>query len=203
MHRSGTSALTGTLGILGATLPDDVVGRHPFNLKGHFESKSIKSINGEMLRALGTAWYDLRGIGLTNNETVIVRQAKAKLKEAIQGHYGDASLLVLKDPRFCRSFPVIQAVIDDFSGSPRVIFCFRNPLDVAHSLKARDGIALQHGLGLWLRHMLDGEFHSRGLQRVFVDYADFLRNWQASIEQIEQRTRDCPSKRGRSCARSR
>src|SRR5262249_1018896 len=40
--------------------------------------------------------------------------------------------------------------------------------------------------GLWLRHMLDGEFHSRGLQRVFVDFADFLRNWRTSIKRIER-----------------
>jgi len=187
MHRSGTSALAGTLGILGATLPDDLVGKHPFNVKGHFESKSIKRIDEEMLRAIGSAWYDLRSISPECLETEIVAQAKAKLKEAIQRHYGMASLLVLKDPRLCRSFPVIRSVIDEHRASVHVIFCFRNPLDVARSLEARDGIALQHGLGLWLRHMLDGEFHSRGLQRVFVDFSDFLQDWRTTIKRIEQR----------------
>jgi hypothetical protein len=185
MHRSGTSVLTGTLGLLGATLPTDLLEADPFNAKGHFESKSVLRINDEMLQALGTAWYDLRGISPTCLGTVTVAQARAKLKEAIQGHYGDPSLLVLKDPRFCRFFPTVRSVIDDYGALPRVVFCFRNPLDVAYSLKTRDGIALQHGLGLWLRHMLDGEFHSRGLQRVFIDFADFLRNWHASIERIE------------------
>ena len=186
MHRSGTSALTGTLGILGARLPDDLVGSHPFNEKGHFESKSLKWTNEEMLRAIGTAWYDLRGISPSCFETVIVAQSKAKMKETIQEQYGDASLLVLKDPRFCRSFPVIRSILDEYNASPLVIFCFRNPIEVAHSLKARDQIPLQHGIGLWLRYMLDGEFHSRGLQRVFVDFADFLRDWRITIKRIEQ-----------------
>src|SRR5262245_45456678 len=153
MHRSGTSAVAGTLGILGATLPDDLVREHPFNVKGHFESKSIKRIDEEMLRALGSAWYDLRGLSRHSLEMEAIKQARAKLKDAIQGHYGDASLAVLKDPRFCRSFPVIRSVIDGCTASSRIIFCFRNPLDVARSLKTRDGIALHHGLGLWLRYM--------------------------------------------------
>jgi len=139
-----------------------------------------------MLRALGSAWYDLRGLSPQFLETAIVDEARVKLKDAIQSHYGDTPLLVLKDPRFCRSFPVIRSVIDDDTASLRIIFCFRNPLDVARSLNTRDGIALQHGLGLWLRYMLDGEFHSRGLQRVFVDFADFLQDWRTIISRIEQ-----------------
>src|SRR5262249_33887336 len=113
MHRSGTSALTGTLGILGAKLPHDLVGSHPFNPKGHFESKSLKWTNEEMLRSLGSAWYDLRGINQPSFETEIVERAKATLKEAIRCQYGKASLFVLKDPRLCRSFPVIRSVIDE------------------------------------------------------------------------------------------
>ena len=34
--------------------------------------------------------------------------------------------------------------------------------------------------------MLDGELHSRGLPRAFLDYADFLADWQARIERLEQ-----------------
>jgi hypothetical protein len=186
MHRSGTSVLTGSLGLLGARLPTDLLEPTRFNAKGHFESKSVYRVNEEMLQALGTAWYDVRGISPAHLGAVTVGQAKAKLKEALQGHYGNASLLVLKDPRFCRFFPAVRSVIDDYGALPRVVLCFRNPFDVAHSLKTRDGIALQHGLGLWLRHMLDAEFHSRGLQRVFVDFAHFLRDWQTNIERIEQ-----------------
>lgn len=186
MHRSGTSVLSGTLGLLGAELPADLAEATPFNAKGHFESKSIFRINEEMLRALGTAWYDLCGLSPTDLSSIAVEKAKVELKEAIQGHYGDASLLVLKDPRFCRIFPVLRAVIDDYDALPRIVFSFRNPLEVAQSLKTRDGIALPHGLGLWLRHMLDGEFHSRGLRRVFVDYADLLKDWQTTIERVER-----------------
>jgi hypothetical protein len=183
MHRSGTSAVTGTLGLLGAALPTDLMEATHFNAKGHFESKSVFMINEEMLQAIGSAWYDLRGISF---DTITLSQTKAKLKEVVQSQYSDASLLVVKDPRFSRFFPAVRSVIDGLGALPRVVFCFRNPLDVAHSLKARDGISLQHGLGLWLRYMLDGEFHSRGQQRVFVDFADFLRNWRVSIERIER-----------------
>jgi hypothetical protein len=63
MHRSGTSVLTGTLGLLGAALPTDLVEAAPSNPKGHFESRSVYNIHERLLAALGTAWYDFRAIG--------------------------------------------------------------------------------------------------------------------------------------------
>lgn len=186
MHRSGTSVVSGALGLLGATLPTDLMEPSSFNPKGYFESQSIMRINEETLRAIGTAWYDLRGISPADLGSITVEKAKVELKEAIRHQYGDASLAVLKDPRFCRTFPALLDAIDDCDALPLVVFSFRNPLEVARSLKTRDGIALDHGLGLWLHHMLEGEFQSRGVRRVFLDYGAFLRDWQTSIGRLER-----------------
>jgi hypothetical protein len=186
MHRSGTSAVAGTLGRLGATFPEDVLGANPTNPRGHFESNGVLAANEQILRAIDTAWYDFRHINCASLDAAIVQEFRAKLSKALQGSYGDASLFVLKDPRFCRFFPLARSAIEDFGVSPKVAFCFRNPLEVAASLKIRDGISLSHGLSLWLRHMVDAELHSRDLPRVFINFSDFLRNWRETVSQIER-----------------
>jgi hypothetical protein len=83
MHRSGTSVLTGTLGLLGAALPTDLVEAAPSNPKGHFESRSVYNIHERLLVALGTAWYDFRAIGPEALSSVIAQQFKAELIQAV------------------------------------------------------------------------------------------------------------------------
>ena len=76
MHRSGTSALAGTLGLLGAALPNNMLGATGSNPKGHFESAAVLGINKQILSALNTCWYDFCNIELGSldsrvyNETV-------------------------------------------------------------------------------------------------------------------------------------
>jgi hypothetical protein len=188
MHRSGTSALAGTLGLLGAALPTDPMGPRPSNPKGHFESRAVYNTHERMLEALHSAWYDLRPLTPSDNPQVEA-QFKAELVDILARSYPQAGLFVLKDPRLCRFFPLARSVMDDFSSSVSVVLCIRNPLEVAQSLKVRDGLALSHGLGLWLRHILDAELQSRDEPRVFIDYADFLTDWRGSVSNIEQRLR--------------
>ena len=186
MHRSGTSVVAGTLGLLGGTLPTDLMEATPANVKGHFESRTVFALNEQMLKALNTAWYDFRHINSSIMNSGVAQEFSAKLLNAFQDSYRGASLFVLKDPRFCRFFPLIRSAIEWSGASPRVIFCFRNPLEVANSLNARDGISLSHGFGLWLRHMLDAELHSRGVPRVFIKFSDFLQDWRRTASRVEQ-----------------
>ena len=60
----------------------------------------------------------------------------------------------------------------------------RNPLEVAGSLRARDGFSGTKSCLLWLRHLLDAERGSRGFPRVFVSYERLLRDWVGTSEHI-------------------
>ena len=60
----------------------------------------------------------------------------------------------------------------------------RSPLEVAQSLRARDGLGHEHALLLWLRHVLDAEFETRAVARTFVRYSDVLQNWTAAADKI-------------------
>ena len=60
MHRSGTSALTRTLSLLGAELPRTLIPAHPSNVTGHWESRDLAAVHEELLAAAGSSWRDFR-----------------------------------------------------------------------------------------------------------------------------------------------
>jgi hypothetical protein len=186
MHRSGTSAITGALGLLGAKLPSKLLGPHPSNPKGHFESTDILAVTEQLLLAVDSAWYDFSSISPAALEGRLAQNFTPELERVLREDYEGALLFTLKDPRFCRLLPIIRLAIENSSAAVRTILCFRNHLEVAHSLKARDGISLAHGLSLWLRYMLDSERHSRGMPRVFVQYPQFVTNWRRAVDRIQE-----------------
>ena len=179
MHRSGTSALAGALGLLGAALPSNMLGATEANPKGHFEPAAVLAINKQILSALTSCWYDFCDVDLDSLDAHFI----TRLQEAIQCEYRESAVFVIKDPRICRLLPLFKSAIENLGASPCVVFCLRDPLEVAHSLKRRNGISLSHGHCLWLRYMLDAELHSRGLRRVFIDFSEILDNWRSAIGQ--------------------
>lgn len=60
MHRSGTSALTRVISLLGADLPTNLALENADNETGHWESRDIYRLNGDMMASAGRTWKDWR-----------------------------------------------------------------------------------------------------------------------------------------------
>jgi hypothetical protein len=90
-------------------------------------------------------------------------------------------LFVVKDPRICRFWPFWREVLDEFGAKPAVVIPVRNPLEVMASLRRRDGFIHAKSCLLWLRHVLDAEKATRGLQRAVVTYGALLADWQSVV----------------------
>lgn len=185
MHRSGTSALAGVLGLLGASLPKNLMPSNSDNPKGFFEPDDIVAIHEEMLSAFGSSWVDFRRLDSSMFDSEAVAPFKTRLVAAMKNNYGDATKYVLKDPRICRLFPLWRSIFAFLGVETRVISVIRNPLEVARSLAQRDGLSHAYSSNLWLRHVLDSEFATRDSTRIFVRYADFMRDWMHVIDEIE------------------
>jgi len=56
MHRSGTSALTRVLSLLGADLPSRLLEPRPDAVRGYWESADLVDIHDRLLKATGLAW---------------------------------------------------------------------------------------------------------------------------------------------------
>jgi hypothetical protein len=186
MHRSGTSALAGTMGILGAALPHDLMGAEQSNPKGHFEPTTIVTLHDELLALLRTDHLDWWRIDPQEFKSDLMGSFKSRLAQCLRASFRSADVFVLKDPRICRLLPLWREILAEAGIELRIVSPLRHPLEVAGSLAARNGLAADRSLYLWLRHVLDGEFHSRGAVRIFVHYSELLHDWRRVTSQIQQ-----------------
>lgn len=177
MHRSGTSALAGTLNLLGASAPKTLIPASEANPKGFWESLPIMQLNDELLSSAGLFWDDWQKFDLRKLDPKTAARYCEQMQDLIRDQFENEPLFVLKDPRICRFFPLVEEVLVKMNVDTTVFIAFRNPLEVAHSLSFRLQFPFSKTLLMWQRHMLDAEFYSRGVPRFFIPYERFLDDW--------------------------
>jgi hypothetical protein len=184
MSRSGTSLLTHVLHELGAALPRDLMGADHGNPLGHFESKGVVALNDRILQAIDRPWNDPRPLPprwLRSREAYGFLQ---QITGQIGTSYGDAPLLVLKDPRLCRLLPLYLDALDMLDIEPLVVLQVRPMEDVVESLADRDDMPPDMAEFLWLRSMAEAEWHSRDCRRVWVSMGEVLADWPGTVRRI-------------------
>ena len=187
MHRSGTSSIAGTLAALGVASPKTLMPEHPTdNPKGYWESLPIVRLNDRVLKAAGSAWNDWHPMPAAWADTPEAHQLFTALTETLATEFGDASVIVLKDPRICRLFPLWKRALRMAGYDPLILIPLRHPQEVAASLASRDGMSEGEGQMLWLRHLLEAERETRAEKRVFMVWDDFIKDWRASVEHISR-----------------
>lgn len=186
MHRSGTSALAGSLAALGLNLGTRLVPPGPDNPKGFFEHDAIWRIHQNLLEQLGSEWHDIRSLPSDWLTSAEAQHAQSALIDVITKDFKDSSLWVLKDPRLSRLLPLWQPIWTELDLEPKIIRLLRHPQEVAASLIQRDGLGMSHALALWLRYTLDAEHYSQWLSRSLVPYTALLENWQQVMAQVNQ-----------------
>ena len=182
MHRSGTSALSGILGLLGAETgtnlmqPVDAV-----NPKGFFEHSGIVEAHDRLLSLLGSSWQDERPLPKNWWRNSATNRVQQEILDIVQAEFQGSPLWLLKDPRIWHS------VFAHSNAIPRVVLVLRHPLEVAQSLNQRDGIAPERGLLLWLRYVIEAERHTRDTRRVTIRFDELLADWRSVTGGIVQR----------------
>lgn len=184
MHRSGTSALTRVLNLLGAALPRHVMGASLSNPTGHWEPDKLVGYHEALLAELYSAWDDWRSLDLSRLTVQRRGVIRTRLAEILKDEYGDASLVVVKDPRICRFAPLFLEAVTEAGLTAECVLAVRNPLEVAQSLERRDGMSRGEVGLLWLRHVLDSEAGTRGRRREILFYGDLLADWEGEIGRI-------------------
>ncbi|MBP2303045.1 glycosyltransferase [Azospirillum picis] len=189
MHRSGTSALTRAVNILGAAVPSNLYPALPSNPLGHWESNDLIALHDEILASVGLA-YD--GLGPFPQAWFATPQAEAmvdRLVGVLHRDFAGAPLFVLKDPRICRLVPLWLRVLARFGARPVFLVPIRHPFEVAGSLFKRNGFSREKSLLLWLRHMAEAEPATRGQERCFLTYDALLADWRRTLGQAGQALR--------------
>lgn len=192
MHRSGTSAVVRALNLLGAALPSTLLAPDAGNPAGYWESPEVIRLNDEALASAGLSWDATAALPpdwfASPAATAFERRVTALLTREFTG----APLFAVKDPRLCRLLPAWLRAVEALGVRPVVVLPVRHPAAVARSLARRDGMPAAHALQLWLRHALDAERASRGVERMFVAYEDLAADPAGAAGRLRTALPDLP-----------
>lgn len=186
MHRSGTSALSKLLNLLGCDLPLNQMPANAGNETGYWESSAIFQLNEDILASAGTSWDDWQPFNKGWYNSPVTSRYLSRAREVLRNEFNDSPLFVLKDPRNCRLSEFWLRVLEKENIDPAIVIPIRNPLEVAESLETRDGMDTGYAQLLWLRHVLDAESSTRGLKRHFSTYDQILDSWQATASSMQE-----------------
>ena len=64
------------------------------------------------------------------------------------------------------------------------VIAVRHPQEAIASLAAKRGVSPELSSALWLKYTLLAERHTRGVPRVFVEYANLLEDWRRETKRI-------------------
>jgi hypothetical protein len=82
--------------------------------------------------------------------------------------------------------PFWLQILDAEAILPAPVLIYRNPFEVAGSLERASGVARDHSLLMWLRHVLDSEIATRGIRRSIVRYQDLLADPRTAIARMSE-----------------
>jgi hypothetical protein len=181
MHRSGTSAIAGTICALGATPPNRMLPASTDNPLGYWEPVSVVVANDRTLLDAGSAWWDYR-FDCSTLDAVARHRAVTFMMMSMKAEFDNESRLVLlKDPRMCLLLDLWLPTLKALNISPAVVLVTRHPNDVIASLEKRDGLPAAYSTALWLRYNLSVEQATRGYRRCVLSYEDLLRDWRGAL----------------------
>jgi len=190
MHRSGTSALTNLLRLLGLWTgeEEDFPPGDEHNQKGYWEHRGIWSVDEAILQTLGASWSEIADLDLSRLEEGVRARFEARARAIVRDLDRHGSWVV-KDPRLCLLFPFWREILE----RPLCILIHREPLPVARSLAARDGIPIPYGIALWERYTLEALASTRGLPRILISHQELVADPVATLRRLrEQMVRHRP-----------
>lgn len=180
MHRSGTSAVAGALVARGANAGEALLPSTSDNANGYFEDARLVAASDALLASAGLAWDEPGPVP----RPLVAPAARAALREVFGELRGRSTPAVVKDPRACRLVPEWSQALVEAGLQPVYLLVLRDPREVAASLQARDGMSVYRAEQLWLEHLLEAEYATRGSPRVFIDFEGLVLAPDATLDAV-------------------
>lgn len=185
MHRSGTSALTGVLRLLGVDLGARLLdAQEGVNPKGFWEHAAVVDLHDALLEEFHSGWWDALALPDDWMTSPAAIHCRKSLEQLIRQEFTGDRLWSVKDPRSCRLMPLWGDVMAKTAVHPNYILMLRHPAEVAASLAHRDGFSTPMAALLWLRNVLDSERDTRGQSRIIMTFDDLLSDWRKALGQV-------------------
>jgi hypothetical protein len=181
MHRSGTSAVTSLLRVMGlwAGEEDNFPPADEHNKAGYWEHRGIWSVDEAILRSLGASWSEAADLDLSRLEGELRARLAERARETVRELDRHGSW-VIKDPRLCLLFPFWRQILE----RPICVLIHREPLPVARSLAARDGLPIAYGIALWEQYTRAALASTRGLPRILISHRELMADPAATLRRL-------------------
>lgn len=192
VHRSGTSALTKLINLMGAALPKTLYAPNKDNPLGYWESEVLMKVNDRVLGRAGGRWDAMRPIGRGWFRDVGIDDLREELRRAIESEFEGGGLVVIKDPRICQLVPFYEGVLFSMGYETKAVIPTRHPAEVIESLvrrKTPPDVARQ----IWLRGIFAVDRDTRAMSRVWTTYEELLGDW-GSVEKKVRTLGEFPSR---------
>lgn len=182
MARSGTSLTSMILNRLGVCFgPEEhLLKANVHNPKGYWEHQIFLEIDTEILSRFGGNWIDPPAFPPDWENTHELEDLKERARTAIEREFTAMEMWGWKQATASLTLPFWQQLLPTM----QYVICFRNPLDVAHSMQRFVGCSLEQGLYLWLIYTKLALKHTSGQQRLFVFHEDWLNDWQEQLQRL-------------------
>ncbi len=175
MHRSGTSALMSLLNHVQLDIGNELLRpAQGVNDKGFWENKNIVNLHETILDSLGYSWDSIFTIDSATLVDKVYKIFKTSVTDLIKNEFTSNSIWGFKDPRTCRLLPLWLKYFNEANIEPVFLIIYRNPSEVAASLKKRDGFNENYSYALWTLHNLDSELYTREINRLFINFDNLV-----------------------------
>jgi hypothetical protein len=193
MHRSGTSLCSHVLSALGVDMADNMAGPgaralSPDNAKGHWERWEIVDFHDRILgffnRGYYTPFHDF-GLPVAWWADPRVAQIRREIVSFLDKRMGPEPF-GFKDPRTVRLMPIWHQITKELKLAPKIIYCLRNPAQVARSLHTRDGIRLDLAEYRWLSYNIDFFRYIRGDDLCTIEYETWFDDHRTNLKKLRE-----------------
>lgn len=184
MHRSGTSAVTRVLNLLGAELGQDLMAAAADNPGGFWEHREAVALHERLFSALGMAWDDPRPLPENWLESDAAHEARAAITDMVSREFSEAQVWAVKDPRMCRFVPLWVEVLTAQGIAPKALLVTRNPVEVAQSLHRRDELPVGIAHLLWARYLVESVRDSERIPHSVLSYDALMADWRPEMERV-------------------
>ncbi len=155
----------------GAALPKELIQAGEGNTAGHWESQRLANMHDAFLARLGQSWDAMSPVKYGEADAQWYGE---QIAEIIADDFDDQPLIVIKEPRTARFARLTIESLEELGFNVHVVHALRNPLEVAQSLKTRNGIPLNVGALQWLRHVIDIELSTYSRPHFIIEYAQLM-----------------------------
>jgi O-antigen biosynthesis protein len=184
MHRSGTSAVTRGLKVMGVELGNRLMLPTQFNPKGYWEDMDIYQLNVDMLTAIGSDWFHVTALGKDDVEVLCKKGYFLRAVELLRQKVGSSSVFGFKDPRVAKLLPFWKEVFKHCGFYVYYVLVIRHPLSVAHSLANREGFDAKLSYLMWLSYVVAGILETIDETFLLVDYDRLMQSPEFELGRI-------------------